>query len=82
MRGTIMYGPGDVRYEEMPEPTILKSTDAIIKLSATCVCGSDLWPFRGANEITAPMHMGHEYCGLRRPTRSRPTPTTSISSPT
>ncbi len=64
MFGTIMYAPGDVRYEELPEPTILKPTDAIIKLSATCVCGSDLWPYRGANEITAPMHMGHEYCGV------------------
>jgi threonine dehydrogenase-like Zn-dependent dehydrogenase len=64
MFGTIMYGPGDVRYEDIAEPTILKPTDAIIKLSATCICGSDLWPYRGANPINAPLHMGHEYCGL------------------
>lgn len=64
MYGTIMHAPGDVRYEDMAEPTIVKSTDAIIKLSATCICGSDLWPYRGANEIAAPMAMGHEYCGV------------------
>jgi threonine dehydrogenase-like Zn-dependent dehydrogenase len=64
MLATVMYGPGDVRIEDAAQPTILKPTDAIIKLSATCVCGSDLWPYRGANEITAPMHMGHEYAGV------------------
>jgi len=64
MLGTILYGPGDVRCEEVPEPKILHPTDAIIRLSATCVCGSDLWPFRGLNDITAPMAMGHEYCGV------------------
>lgn len=64
MFGTTLYAPGDVRYEELPEPSILKPTDAIIKLSATCICGSDLWPFRGADKVTAPMHMGHEYCGV------------------
>jgi len=64
MFGTTLYAPGDVRYEELPEPTIVRSTDAIIRLSATCVCGSDLWPYRGVNKVTAPMHMGHEYCGV------------------
>jgi threonine dehydrogenase-like Zn-dependent dehydrogenase len=64
MLGTMLYGPRDVRCEEVPEPKILKDTDAIIRLSATCICGSDLWPFRGANAVTAPMEMGHEYCGI------------------
>lgn len=64
MFGTTLYAPGDVRYEELPEPAILKPTDAIIKLSATCVCGSDLWPYRGASKVDAPIHMGHEYCGV------------------
>ncbi|MBH3410677.1 MULTISPECIES: zinc-dependent alcohol dehydrogenase family protein [Pseudomonas] len=63
MLGTKLYAPGDVRIEEMPEPTILKPTDAIIKLAATCVCGSDLWPYRGLNQVEAPLNMGHEYCG-------------------
>ena len=64
MLATMLYGPGDVRCEQVDEPRTLKSTDAVIRLSATCICGSDLWPFRGANEVTAPMAMGHEYCGI------------------
>src|SRR4051794_24530044 len=64
MLGTILYGKGDVRYEDVPEPKILKPTDAIIRLSASCICGSDLWPYRGLNAIEAPMAMGHEYCGI------------------
>ncbi|SDZ70734.1 Threonine dehydrogenase [Variovorax sp. YR266] len=63
MLGTKLYAPGDVRIEEMPEPTIQKPTDVTIRLAATCVCGSDLWPYRGLNQVDAPMHMGHEYCG-------------------
>src|SRR5687767_4849885 len=64
MQATVLYGPRDVRVEERPEPTILEPTDAIIRLSATCICGSDLWPYRGANPITEPTPMGHEYCGI------------------
>ena len=64
MLGTILHGPGDVRCEEVPEPKILHPTDAIIRLSASCVCGSDLWPFRGLNDVSSPMAMGHEYCGI------------------
>jgi threonine dehydrogenase-like Zn-dependent dehydrogenase len=64
MLGAVLYGPRDVRCEELPEPQILKPTDAVIRLSASCICGSDLWPFRGANPVTAPMAMGHEYCGV------------------
>ena len=64
MLGTVLHGARDVRCEDVPEPKILKPTDAIIKLSATCICGSDLWPFRGLNPIAAPMAMGHEYCGV------------------
>lgn len=64
MLATILHAPGDVRVEQRDEPKILKPTDAIIRLSATCICGSDLWPFRGANDVTSPMAMGHEYCGI------------------
>ncbi len=64
MLATIMYGPGDVRYEQVPDPKIGKPTDAIIKLSATCICGSDLWPYRGLQPQDGPAHMGHEYCGV------------------
>lgn len=64
MKGTVLYGPGDVRFEDVPEPQIVDPTDAIIRLSATCICGSDLWPYRGLNDAGGPMHMGHEYCGV------------------
>jgi threonine dehydrogenase-like Zn-dependent dehydrogenase len=64
MKATMLYAAGDIRCEEVAEPKILKDTDAIIRLSASCICGSDLWPFRGLNEIKAPMAMGHEYCGV------------------
>jgi threonine dehydrogenase-like Zn-dependent dehydrogenase len=64
MLATMLYGKGDVRYEEVPEPKIAHPTDAIIKLSATCVCGSDLWPYRGIGDLDGPKAMGHEYCGI------------------
>lgn len=64
MLATMLYGAGDVRCEEVPEPKIIHPTDAIIRLSASCICGSDLWPYRGLNDVPAPMAMGHEYCGI------------------
>ena len=63
MKGTLLYGPGDIRFEEVPEPKIEKPTDAVIRIAATCVCGSDLWPYRGISSNSAPTRMGHEYCG-------------------
>src|SRR5947209_10330784 len=64
MQGTMLYGPRDVRFEDRPEPTIVQPTDAIISLTATCICGSDLWPYRGIAKVAQPMPMGHEYCGI------------------
>jgi threonine dehydrogenase-like Zn-dependent dehydrogenase len=64
MRGTVLYGPGDVRFEEREDPRILEPTDAVIRIPATCVCGSDLWPYRGLQPINGPTPMGHEYCGF------------------
>jgi len=64
MKGTMLYGPRDVRFEERPDPTIIEPTDAILRISAACVCGSDLWPYRGIAEVTQPQPMGHEYCGI------------------
>jgi threonine dehydrogenase-like Zn-dependent dehydrogenase len=64
MRGTVLYGPHDIRFEDRPEPNIIEPTDAIIRLSATCVCGSDLWPYRGIDAPTQLTPMGHEYCGI------------------
>lgn len=64
MLATVLHGPGDVRFEHVEEPRILLPTDAIIKLSASCICGSDLWPYRGLQPMNGPAHMGHEYCGI------------------
>src|SRR5437764_6865758 len=64
MGGAVLYGPRDVRFEEGETPKIVKPTDAIIRISATCVCGSDLWPYRGIQPIAQPTPMGHEYCGI------------------
>ncbi|MGE3976344.1 MAG: zinc-dependent alcohol dehydrogenase family protein [Nitrospira sp.] len=64
MRGTMLYGPHDVRFEDREAPTIIEPTDAVIRMAATCVCGSDLWPYRGLQPINGPTPMGHEYCGI------------------
>src|SRR5919199_1223814 len=64
MRGVVMHAPGDVRVEDRPDPRIEQPTDAIIRLSATCVCGSDLWPYRGIEAVDGPSPMGHEYVGI------------------
>jgi threonine dehydrogenase-like Zn-dependent dehydrogenase len=64
MRGAVMYAPGDVRVEERDEPRIVEPTDAIIRVSAACVCGSDLWPYRGIEDLEWPAPMGHEYAGI------------------
>ncbi len=64
MKGAVLYGPRDVRFEEREDPKIIKPTDAIIKIAATCVCGSDLWPYRGLQPVNEPTPMGHEYCGI------------------
>lgn len=63
MRGVMLYGPSDIRVEDRPDPVIVEPTDAIIKIAATCVCGSDLWPYRGLEPFKAPAPMGHEYVG-------------------
>jgi threonine dehydrogenase-like Zn-dependent dehydrogenase len=64
MQGTVLYGPGDVRFEGRDLPKIINPTDAVIRIAATCVCGSDLWPYRGIQPVTEPTPMGHEYCGI------------------
>ena len=64
MKVTVLYGPGDVRFEERATPAIMKPTDAIVRISAACVCGSDLWSYRGISPVEQPTPMGHEYCGI------------------
>src|SRR5512132_3312906 len=64
MRGAVLHAPGDVRVEDREDPTIIEPTDAILRLSATCVCGSDLWPYRGIEPVQGPSPMGHESVGI------------------
>ncbi|MEV0643438.1 zinc-dependent alcohol dehydrogenase family protein [Streptomyces sp. NPDC050619] len=64
MRATIIHAPGDIRVENAPEPKIVAPTDAVIRTVATCVCGSDLWSYRGINPVTEPQPIGHEYVGI------------------
>lgn len=77
MRGAVLHGPRDVRFEDREAPQITQPTDAIIRIAATCVCGSDLWPYRGIQSVAQPTPMGHEYCGIveevgREVTRVKP----------
>src|SRR5437763_9921150 len=64
MRGAILHAPRDVRVEQREDPKIEQPTDAVIRLAATCVCGSDLWPYRGIEPVDGPAPMGHEYAGI------------------
>ncbi|MEU5023360.1 zinc-dependent alcohol dehydrogenase family protein [Streptomyces milbemycinicus] len=64
MRATMIYAPGDIRVENLPDPKIVNSTDAVIRTVAACVCGSDLWDYRGINPVTEPHPIGHEYVGI------------------
>jgi threonine dehydrogenase-like Zn-dependent dehydrogenase len=64
MRGAVLYAPGDIRVEDRDDPKLIEPTDAILQLSATCVCGSDLWPYRGVEPVDGPSPMGHEYAGI------------------
>src|SRR5215212_2507445 len=63
MRGVVMYTAGDVRVEEREDPKIIEPTDAVVRLTATCICGSDLWPYRGIEPADHQV-MGHEYAGV------------------
>ncbi|HWD54416.1 MAG TPA: alcohol dehydrogenase catalytic domain-containing protein, partial [Acidimicrobiales bacterium] len=64
MRGAVMHAPGNVEVLDRPDPKLIAPTDAVIRLSATCICGSDLWPWRGIEAVSDPSPMGHEYLGV------------------
>ncbi|SDD21662.1 zinc-dependent alcohol dehydrogenase family protein [Nocardioides lianchengensis] len=64
MRATTLHAPGDIRVSEVPDPTIEAPTDAIVRVTAGCICGSDLWPYRGENDITPGHTIGHECVGI------------------
>jgi threonine dehydrogenase-like Zn-dependent dehydrogenase len=64
MRSTVIHAPGDIRVEERPEPTVIEPTDAVLRTVAACICGSDLWRYRGIQQVTKPTPIGHEYVGV------------------
>jgi len=64
MKSTFLHAPGDIRVEEAPDPVILAPGDAIVRVTAACVCGSDLWPYRGVRQFGHPISMGHELIGV------------------
>src|SRR5438876_4546185 len=64
MRATLMYGAGDVRVEDVPDPQIIEPTDALIRVTRACVCGSDLWPYQKMERSVSGRVMGHEAIGV------------------
>ena len=64
MRATLMYGAGDVQIENVPDPPIIESTDAVIRVTRACVCGSDLWPYQKMERSATGRVMGHEAIGV------------------
>jgi threonine dehydrogenase-like Zn-dependent dehydrogenase len=64
MQATLIYGERDIRVEEVAKPTLVTGTDAIVRVTAACVCGSDLWPYRGVLETSSPHRIGHEFVGI------------------
>lgn len=64
MRATLLYGAGDVRVEDVADPKIQNPTDAVVRIVLSCICGSDLWPYKSAPPTTSPRHMGHEFLGV------------------
>ncbi|MCB1281188.1 MAG: alcohol dehydrogenase catalytic domain-containing protein, partial [Salinibacterium sp.] len=64
MKATLIYGERDIRFDAVPEPSLQAETDAIVRVAAACVCGSDLWPYRGITPTAEPHRIGHEFVGI------------------
>ena len=64
MRATVMYGAGDVHVENVPDPAVIEPTDAIVRVTFACICGSDLWPYKTMERSETGRVMGHEAIGV------------------
>ena len=64
MKATVMYAAGDVRVEHVPDPRLIEPTDAIVRITLACICGSDLWPYKKMKPSDRGQRMGHEFIGL------------------
>lgn len=64
MRATILHAPGDIRLENVADPQLINDSDAVVRVVASCICGSDLWPYRGINPVREAVRIGHEFVGI------------------
>src|SRR5262245_61172899 len=64
MRATVMYEAGDVRVENIPDPVLKEPSDAIVRVTRACICGSDLWPYQSMSHMDGGRRMGHEFIGI------------------
>src|SRR5438093_3054043 len=64
MHATVMYGAGQVRIANVPDPTVIEPTDAVVRVTRACICGSDLWPYNQMEHTEAGQRMGHEFIGV------------------
>ncbi len=64
MKATLIHAPGDIRLEDVPDPRLYADGDALVRVVASCICGSDLWPYRGASDFDEPWRIGHEFVGV------------------
>jgi threonine dehydrogenase-like Zn-dependent dehydrogenase len=70
MRATLIYGAGDVRVEQVPDPVLKQPTDALVRVTAACICGSDLHPYHSMSPADGPARIGHEFIGVVEDTGS------------
>ncbi|BFV56678.1 alcohol dehydrogenase catalytic domain-containing protein [Kitasatospora sp. CMC57] len=64
MRATVIHGPNDIRIEEVPDPVVQRPTDAVVRVLNACICGSDLWAYRGVAARQPGQRIGHEFLGV------------------
>lgn len=64
MRATVIHAPRDIRLQDVPDPVVQRPTDAVVRVVAACVCGSDLWSYRGVRDVPQPARIGHEFVGV------------------
>ncbi|MFC5141740.1 zinc-dependent alcohol dehydrogenase family protein [Actinomycetospora rhizophila] len=70
MKATLIYGAGDIRVEDVPDPTLQNATDAIVRITHSCICGSDLWPYKSREQTEQGDRIGHEFIGVVEETGS------------
>ena len=64
MRATVLTAPGEISLVDVPDPKVEQPTDAVVRVVASCICGSDLWPYRSARPVRSPERIGHEFVGV------------------